>query len=37
MFEFPTKYEDTGAEGDKLWNEMMPGELFYELIFDYFY
>lgn len=24
VFKFPTKYEDTGIEGDKLWNEMMP-------------
>ncbi|KAG4429570.1 hypothetical protein IFR05_014945 [Cadophora sp. M221] len=23
-FDFPTKYEDTGPEGDKLWNDMMP-------------
>jgi hypothetical protein len=27
MFEFPTKYEDTGIEGDKLWNDMMPREI----------
>ncbi|KAF8852154.1 hypothetical protein BDZ45DRAFT_678557 [Acephala macrosclerotiorum] len=24
MFNFPTPYEDTGIEGDKLWNELMP-------------
>ncbi|KAH7419951.1 hypothetical protein BKA64DRAFT_699954 [Cadophora sp. MPI-SDFR-AT-0126] len=23
-FDFPTEYEDTGPEGDKLWNDMMP-------------
>jgi hypothetical protein len=23
-FKFPTAYEDTGTEGDKLWNDLMP-------------
>jgi hypothetical protein len=23
-FTFPTPYEDTGIEGDKLWNDLMP-------------
>ena len=26
IFEFPTRYEDTGPEGDELWNELMPRE-----------
>ena len=25
-FDFPTEYEDTGPEGDKLWNDMMPSK-----------
>lgn len=24
VFEFPTQYQDTGPEGDKLWNDLMP-------------
>jgi hypothetical protein len=28
VFEFPTSYEDTGPEGDKLWNELMPCKFF---------
>lgn len=23
-FDFPTDYEDTSVEGDKLWDELMP-------------
>lgn len=23
-FEFPTKYEDTGIEGDNLWRDLLP-------------
>jgi hypothetical protein len=26
VFEFPTQYQDTGPEGDKLWNDLMPRE-----------
>jgi hypothetical protein len=32
-FNFPTSYEDTGAEGDSLWNELMLGK-FLEQIFE---
>ncbi|KAH8793583.1 hypothetical protein F5882DRAFT_59076 [Hyaloscypha sp. PMI_1271] len=24
VFKFPTQYQDTGPEGDKLWNDLMP-------------
>jgi hypothetical protein len=24
VFEFPAQYQDTGPEGDKLWNDLMP-------------
>ncbi|KAL1866052.1 hypothetical protein Daus18300_006953 [Diaporthe australafricana] len=26
-FDFPTDYEDTSVEGDKLWDKLMPREL----------
>lgn len=26
-FEFPTLYEDPGPDGDRLWNDLMPGTL----------
>jgi hypothetical protein len=29
VFEFPTSYEDTGPEGDELWNELMPCKIPY--------
>lgn len=25
-FDFPTDYEDTSVEGDKLWDKLMPRE-----------
>jgi hypothetical protein len=25
-FDFPTDYEDTSVEGDKLWNKLMPSK-----------
>lgn len=25
-FEFPTKYEDTGSDGDRLWDDLMPSK-----------
>lgn len=30
-FEFPTEYEDTGVDGDKLWKELMPCKSFLAL------
>jgi hypothetical protein len=29
MFQFPTKYEDTGPAGDKLWDSLMPSMYFF--------
>lgn len=26
QFDFPTKYEDTSIDGDKLWDALMPRE-----------
>lgn len=26
VFNFPTNFDDTGAVGDKLWNDLMPGD-----------
>jgi hypothetical protein len=33
VFEFPTSYEDTGLEGDELWNELMPCRIPYHTDF----
>lgn len=33
-FDFPTEYEDTGPEGDKLWNDLMPSEPFTSCLFQ---
>lgn len=32
MFRFPSGYEDTSEEGDRIWDEMMPSEI--SLSFD---